>query len=449
MLKGLKKRRVYVRTFGCQMNVHDSEQMIALLAEKGFAQTEDPRRADVILLNTCSIREKADQKAFSQLGRYVSLKRGKPGLILGVTGCISQQMGARIFDRIPEVDLVVGTHNIDQVPDLIGRLEDERGRIAETTFRDCVTSIGVRARPKKGAVGAFVTIMQGCDNYCAYCLVPYVRGREKSRDLEDVVGEVGFLAESGVKEVTLLGQNVNSYGRTFGNGVNFPALIRAVAGVRGIERIRFTTSHPKDLSDELIGCFATVEKLCGHIHLPVQAGSDRVLERMNRGYTAADYREKVRRLREARPDIAVTSDMIVGFPGEEEEDFQKTLALMEAVKFDGLFSFRYSERAETAAVSLPGKVEEGMKRDRLRRLQKLQDAHTAERNRRLEGRRVAVLVEGPSRNSRQDMTGRTSCNRIVNFSGGSDLIGSIVTVGIRETYQHSLRGELEGEGIAG
>lgn len=442
----MKKRRVYVRTFGCQMNVHDSEQMIALLAEKGYAQTDDPRRADVILLNTCSIREKADQKAFSQLGRYVSLKRGKPGLILGVLGCISQQMGARIFDRIPEVDLVVGTHNIDQVPGLIGRLQEKSGKIAETSFRDCVTSIGVRAQPANGSVGAFVTIMQGCDNYCAYCVVPYVRGREKSRGLDDILGEVRFLAESGMKEVTLLGQNVNSYGRTFGNGMNFPSLIRAVAAVDGIERIRFTTSHPKDLSDELIGCFGSVGKLCAHIHLPVQAGSDAVLERMNRGYTAADYRERVRRLRETRPDIAVTSDLIVGFPGETEEDFEKTLALMEAVKFDGLFSFRYSERAETAAVSLPGKVDEGVKRDRLRRLQKLQDAHTTERNGLLAGKRMEVLVEGLSRNSRHDMTGRTSCNRIVNFAGTDDLIGRIVTVGIRETYPHSLRGELEGEG---
>ncbi|OPY89100.1 MAG: (Dimethylallyl)adenosine tRNA methylthiotransferase MiaB [Syntrophaceae bacterium PtaU1.Bin231] len=446
MLKGLKKRHVYVRTFGCQMNVHDSEQMIALLGENGYAQTEDPRRADVILLNTCSIREKADQKAFSQLGRYASFKRGKPGLILGVTGCVSQQMGPRIFDRIPEVDLVVGTHNIDQLPVLIGQLEEKKGRIAETAFRDCVASIGVRARPKKGSVGAFVTIMQGCDNYCAYCVVPYVRGRERSRGLDDIVGEIRFLAESGVKEVTLLGQNVNSYGRTIGNGASFPALIRAVAAVDGIKRIRFTTSHPKDLSDGLIGCFGTVGKLCAHIHLPVQAGSDPVLERMNRGYTATDYREKVRRLRETRPDIAVTSDMIVGFPGETEEDFRKTLELMEAVKFDGLFSFRYSEREETAAVSLPGKVEEGVKRERLHRLQKLQDAHTAERNRRLEGKRVTVLVEGPSKNSRQDMTGRTSCNRIVNFPGGNSLVGRTVTVGIRETYLHSLRGELEGEG---
>jgi len=442
----LKKRRVYVRTFGCQMNVHDSEQAAFLLAENGFGCTEDPRRADIILLNTCSIREKAEQKAFSQLGRYASLKRSKPALILGVMGCISQQRGDRILDRIPEVDLIVGTHNIDRLPELIGRIEKERKKISETVFRDCVASLGIRARPKNGAVGAFVTIMQGCDNYCAYCVVPYVRGSEKSRQIDDIVGEVRFLAGSGVKEVTLLGQNVNSYGRTFENGTNFPALIRAVADVGGIERIRFTTSHPKDLSDDLVGCFGAVEKLCGHIHLPVQSGSDRILERMNRGYAAADYREKVRKIRGAVPDIAVTSDIIVGFPGETEEDFQKTLTLMEAVKFDGLFSFLYSEREGTAAVSLSGKVEEAVKRERLRRLQELQGRHTAERNGRLKGKRMKVLVEGRSKNSPHDMTGRTTCNRIVNFPGGIDLIGETVVTEIREAYPHSLRGERTGEG---
>jgi tRNA-2-methylthio-N6-dimethylallyladenosine synthase len=438
----LATKKLFIRTFGCQMNVHDSEQLTELLNGSGYERTDIAREADLIIVNTCSIRDKAEQKVYSQLGRYRHLKKARPGLMLGVCGCVAQQQGERLIENIPCLDLVFGTHNIHRLPEFIARVERTGRPVVETGFHETVPSIGILAPPEKGAVSAFVTIMQGCDNYCAFCVVPYLRGREESRRFHDILAEVKALAARGVKEVTLLGQNVNSYGKSPGNGHSFSELLRAIGQTEGIERIRFTTSHPKDLSDDIIACFRDVKALCESIHLPVQSGSDAVLARMNRRYTSDGYIDRVCKLREACPDIAISSDIIVGFPGETEQDYQKTLDLMEKVRFDTLFSFQYSERAGTAAVGLDGKVHPDEKRRRLIELQALQDRHTREKNDKLVGKTVEVLVEGTSRNTSRDVMGRTRTNKIVNFAGGNDLVGKTVRVRIVGAFLHSLRGEM-------
>ncbi len=423
------------------MNVHDSEQMVELLRGHGYEPTREPKRADLIIVNTCSIREKADQKAYSQLGRYRGVKKRRPGLILGVSGCLAQQLGGEFFKKIPGLDFVLGTHNIHRLPSVIESVERTGSPVAETAFHETVPSTGIVTIPEKGTVTAFVTIMQGCNNFCAFCVVPYLRGAEESRKFGDILSEVRLLAASGAKEVTLLGQNVNSYGKNLGNGHDFASLLRAVGDVQGIERIRFTTSHPRDLSVDIIRCFQEVQKVCEHIHLPVQSGSDRILERMNRYYTAGEYLAKVERLREACPDISITSDMIVGFPGETEKDFRATLDLMEKVRFDGLFSFKYSERPGTRASQLDGGVPEEEKGLRLKELQTLQDRHTLQKNLACVGRTEAVLVEGYSKQNRREFTGRTRTNRIVNFGSRENCLGRTVSVRISAAYQHSLRGE--------
>lgn len=437
-------KKLFIRTFGCQMNVHDSEQLEELLKGPGYARTESAKDADLIIVNTCSIRDKAEQKVYSQLGRYRHLKKSNPHLQIGVCGCVAQQQGERLLEKAPFLDLVIGTHNLDRLPECIARARQTGRPVVETGFRKAVPSIGIPTFPAKHSVSAFVTIMQGCDNYCAFCVVPYLRGREESRKFEDILAEVKALAAHGVKEVTLLGQNVNSYGISPGGGRSFAELLRAIGGIGGIERVRFTTSHPKDLSDDIVACFRDVKTLCESIHLPVQSGSDAVLARMNRRYTSADYLDRVRKLREASPEIAISSDIIVGFPGEAEQDYQKTLDLMEKVRFDTLFSFQYSERPGTAAVGLDGKVSPEEKRRRLIELQALQDRHTQEKHDRLVGRTVEVLVDGKSRNTPRDVTGRTRSNKIVNFAGGGELIGKTVRVRIVEAFLHSLRGEMLG-----
>ncbi len=430
------------------MNVQDAEKMAALLKVSGYETTDDPGRADLIIINTCSIREKAAQKIYSQLGRFRALKAEKPKLIIGVGGCLAQQWGDRFFQRIPYLDLVFGTHQIHSLPDLIGAVEQTGGRRVETGFCDRVRSLDIPAQPPTGAVSSFVTIMQGCNNYCAYCVVPHLRGREESRPLPQIVGEVETLARRGIREVTLLGQNVNSYGQTGNGGRDCADLICALGGIPGIGRIRFTTSHPKDLSPRLIDCFGKVAPLCEHIHLPVQSGSDRVLKRMNRGYTAEIYLEKVAALRKTCPGISITSDVIVGFPGEDEGDFRATLALLSEVRFDNLFSFQYSEREGTAAAGMDHKVSGGVKRERLRILQDLQAEHTLEKNTACVGQVEKVLVEGPSKKKSREMTGRTRGNRIVNFPGKRELIGETVSVRISEAFLHSLHGVLEEKGAA-
>ena len=438
----MKNKYLYIETFGCQMNVHDSEQMAALLADHGYKLTENVKLADLILINTCSIREKAAQKVYSELRRLVKFKENKPDLLIGVGGCLAQHLGHKFHKRARHLDFVFGTHNIHRLPEIIDSLEKKRAKITNIDFYKSINSIGVYAPPVKGALNAFVTIMQGCNNFCAYCVVPYLRGPEMSRLPDEVVEEIKNLAACGIKEVTLLGQNVNSYGKTLGNGYNFRALIRKIGKISGIERIRFTTSHPRDLSEELIDCFGEEQKLCEHIHLPVQSGSNKILALMNRGYTIDEYMKKIDYLRKICPSISITSDIIVGFPGESQKDYQETIDMMEKIRFDSTFSFKYSERKGTAAQKLGGKIDECEKQQRLKLLQALQDKHTLERNTQLEGSRQEILIEGKSKNSETDLMGRTRCWKIVNFKGEQQLVRKLMNVTIAKAYLHSLRGKL-------
>ena len=442
MSEKIKNKYLYIQTFGCQMNVHDSEQMAALLAGNGYKLTDNIKLADLILLNTCSIREKAAHKVYSELGRIGKLKEQNPELIIGVGGCLAQHLGTKFHKRVVHLDLVFGTHNIHRLPEMIASVKNEREKITNVDFYKSLNSIGIYAPPVKGTVSAFVTIMQGCNNFCAYCVVPYLRGPEMSRKPEDIFAEIEKLVDHGIKEVTLLGQNVNSYGKTLGKGLNFTALIKKIGKISGIERIRFMTSHPRDLSLELINCFAEEEKLCEHIHLPVQSGSNRILALMNRGYTVEEYMKKVDHLRKLSPHISITSDIIVGFPGEAQNDYQETIDMMEKIRFDSTFSFKYSERKGTAAQKLEGKIEECEKSRRLTQVQALQDHHTLQANLALEGSLQELLVEGKSKNSENDLMGRTSSWKIVNFKSESELTGKRVNVKISKAYLHSLRGKI-------
>jgi len=423
------------------MNVHDSEQMGQILNDAGYERVGEADRADIIIVNTCSVREKAAQKAYSQLGRLKKFKKKNPELIMGVAGCLAQEHKSEFLRRAPYLDFVLGTHNIHHITRIIEEIRFGTDRIVDTSFQSSVRSLGIRVLPPAGKVSAFVTIMQGCNNFCSYCIVPYVRGREESRASADIIDEIRFLAGGGVREVVLLGQNVNSYGSGLTEDIDFSTLLRMINDIEEIERVRFTTSHPKDLSDKLASCFADLDKVCEHIHLPVQSGSDYVLKKMKRGYTVKEYLRKVGMLRAACPGIGITSDIIVGFPGEKGDDFQKTIDLMEEVRFDNTFSFRYCDRSGTDAEGYEGKISEEAKQERLSRLQALQREHSLEKNRFLEGKNVDVLVEGTGKSGGNDITGRTRDNKIVNFKGDADLIGRIVPVKIVRAYMHSLRGE--------
>ncbi len=449
---------VYIETFGCQMNERDSEIMRQLLAGINYLPTNDLPSADLIIINTCSIRAKAEQKVYSLLGRLRKLKKDKPALLIAVAGCVAQQEGKKIIERMPQVDIVVGTQHIYRLPELVGNAErrgsDKKSRVITelaTTFK--IPSYirpadhdGTLCRDKPSK--RFVTIMQGCNNFCTYCVVPHTRGREVSRPAADILAEINDLARKGVKEITLLGQNVNSYGNdTNGKGMSFPALLRLVAGVEGIKRIRFTTSHPKDLSAELIGCFAEIDKLSPYFHLPVQSGSNRTLKRMNRKYTVEAYLEKVMLLRQARPDIAIGTDLIVGFPGESDEDFEATMNLIETVRYHNVFSFKYSDRPMTRSIAFADKVPEDEKNRRLARLQARQHEITLERNREYVGRSLTVMVEGESKMADGQWSGRSDTNHIVNFYAAGltprDLpAGKMIVVKIEEGCLHSLRGVL-------
>jgi len=443
----LEKKYIFVHTFGCQMNVHDSEKIVALMENSGYESVDDVRKADLVIINTCSIREKAAQKVYSQLGRLEKLKSKKPELIIGVGGCLAQQWGAKFIERVPYLNLVFGTHNIHHLPEFIDTIEKTGVPVVKTEFHESVKSLGIPVQSRNGRVSSYVTIMQGCNNFCSYCVVPYVRGHEESRNFCDIVDEVKTLTANGIREVILLGQNVNSYCGTNGSGHDFADLVQEIGMISGIERIRFTTSHPKDLSDKLVNCFSAVDKLCEHIHLPVQSGSDRILRMMNRCYTSSDYFDRVDKLRTVCPDISITSDIIVGFPGETDRDFQATIDMMGKIRFDNIFSFKYSEREGTAAAGLGDKVSECVKRDRLRMVQALQERHTIERNRAMVGKNEEILVEAISKNSREDMAGRTRTNKIVNFKGNYELIGKTISVTITDAYLHSLRGELTKEEV--
>lgn len=437
--------RFFIQTFGCQMNDHDSGVLARLLEEEGHLEVAEAAEADVILVNTCSVRERAEQKVYSQLGRYRALKQERPGLVLGVGGCVAQGEGRQVFRRAPFVDLVFGTQNVQEVPELIRTVRESKRRAVATRMADDpATMEALYAHARGRGPRAYVTVMQGCDNYCAYCIVPFVRGREVSRSASDVVAEVERLAAGGVVEVTLLGQNVNSFGQKPRGDADFPELIRRVAAVEGIRRIRFTSSHPKDLSERLIRAFAEVPELMPHMHLPLQSGSDRVLEGMRRGYTRVQYLDLVARLRDARPGIALTSDLIVGFPGESEEEFGETLRVMDEVVFDGIFSFKFSPRPGTAAARLPDPVPEPVREERLARLLAAQQRYTLRRNRDLEGHLRDVLVEGASRAGGGQVMGRTPENKIVNFPGEPSWAGREVPVRIRDAGVNSMVGEAAG-----
>jgi tRNA-2-methylthio-N6-dimethylallyladenosine synthase len=436
-------RKFHIENFGCQMNEHDMDKMDCLLRESGLERAVGVRDADVIIVNTCCVREKAEQKFFSLMGRLKTAKRRK-GTLLGVTGCIAQLEREQIMERLPFIDFSLGPSNIHRIKEAI---EAVSGKGVFFAFADngCRDSLTFRPGNRDGRIKTNVTIMKGCNNFCTYCIVPYVRGREASRDSRDVLEEVEQLAASGIKEVTLLGQNVNSYNKG-SEDISFPELLEAIDGISGIERIRFVTSHPRDLSDELVGCFGRLERLCESIHLPFQAGSDRILKLMNRGYSIADYKERVEKLRRQCPGIAITADCIVGFPGEREDDFQQTMDLVESLRFDGIFSFAYSPRRYTAAAELPDAVPREMAMQRLRRLQAVQKMITVEKNRELEGTWTEVLVEGVSKNSGEDLTGRTRTNRIVNFKGGDEVVGQTVELLVVKGYANSLRGVTRGQG---
>ncbi|MGQ0383143.1 MAG: tRNA (N6-isopentenyl adenosine(37)-C2)-methylthiotransferase MiaB [Gammaproteobacteria bacterium] len=436
--------RLYISTFGCQMNEYDSARMADVLqASEGLELTDDPDQADVVLLNTCSVREKAQEKAFSQLGRWRLLKRRKPGLVIGVGGCVASQEGEGILERAPFVDLVFGPQTIHRLPRMIRALRETRAPQVDVSFPE-VEKFDRLPEPRATGATAFVSIMEGCSKYCSFCVVPYTRGEEVSRPLIQVMDEVESLARQGVREVMLLGQNVNAYRGAMGDGANcdLGALIREVARVPGIERIRFTTSHPLEFRDSLIEAYAGVPKLANYLHLPVQSGSDRILALMKRGYTRLEYKQKIRRLRAVRPDISLSSDFIVGFPGETEADFQRTLDLVSEVGFDQSFSFIYSRRPGTPAAALPDEVSHEVKQERLARLQDLVNSQARRISEAMIGSRQRVLVERPSRRNPRELAGRTENMRWVNFDGPASLVDRFAEVQITEARPNSLRGRL-------
>ena len=435
----MEQKTFYIQTFGCQMNERDSETLAGFLSGMGYHENPVRNKADVIIINTCSVRENADKRFFGTLGQLKKLREEKADLVVAVCGCMMQQQ--HIIDALkskyPWVDLIFGTHNIHEFPRLLTNVIEEKAKIvavweeAEDIHEDLPSA---RKHPFK----AYVNITYGCDNFCTYCIVPYTRGRERSREPEQIIREIESLVAEGVKEVTLLGQNVNSY---FSHETDFGKLIRLINAIEGLERIRFMTSHPKDVSEELISAFGECEKLCPHIHLPIQSGSSRILEKMNRRYSAEDYLTLVDKLKKTLPEIAISTDIIVGFPGETEEDFQETLDLISKVEFDSAFTFLYSVRKGTPAEKYTDQVEEEVKHERFNRLVDLVNGISAKKNKALVGTVEKVLVEGKSKTNPKLYTGRTGGHKLVNFSGKAEDIGHIVPVFITESGTFSLTGE--------
>ncbi|WP_459615281.1 tRNA (N6-isopentenyl adenosine(37)-C2)-methylthiotransferase MiaB [Bordetella sp. 2513F-2] len=444
---GDRTRKLFIRTFGCQMNEYDSDKMADVLrGDQGLELTDNPEEADVILFNTCSVREKAQEKVFSDLGRVQHLKKLNPDLVIGVGGCVASQEGEAIVKRAPYVDVVFGPQTLHRLPELIRRRRAQGVSQVDISFPE-IEKFDNLPPPRVEGATAFVSIMEGCSKYCSFCVVPYTRGEEMSRPFDDVLVEVADLADQGVKEVTLLGQNVNAYrGRMTDTGeiADFATLLEYVHEIPGIERIRYTTSHPKEMTQRMVEAYARLPKLVSFLHLPVQAGSDRVLAAMKRGYTALEFKSVVRKLRAARPGLTLSSDFIVGFPGETEEDFGKTMKLIEDVGFDTSFSFVYSRRPGTPAADLHDDTPQEVKLRRLQRLQALINEQAAAIARAMVGTRQRVLVEGPSRRDPNELMGRTENNRIVNFPAPPRLIGQMVDVIIAEAYPNSLRGRVAG-----
>ncbi|ARP87807.1 tRNA (N6-isopentenyl adenosine(37)-C2)-methylthiotransferase MiaB [Bordetella genomosp. 9] len=438
-------RKLFIRTFGCQMNEYDSDKMADVLREsQGVELTDTPEEADIILFNTCSVREKAQEKVFSDLGRVQHLKKTKPGLVIGVGGCVASQEGEAIVKRAPYVDVVFGPQTLHRLPELIQQRRAQGRAQVDITFPS-IEKFDALPPPRVEGATAFVSIMEGCSKYCSFCVVPYTRGEEVSRPFDDVLVEIADLADQGVKEVTLLGQNVNAYRGRLGDGeeiADFAMLLEYVHEIPGIERIRYTTSHPKEMTPRLIQAYARLPKLVSFLHLPVQAGSDRVLAAMKRGYTTLEFKSIVRRLREARPGLTLSSDFIVGFPGETEEDFEKTMKLIDDVGFDTSFSFVYSRRPGTPAADLADDTPQAVKLQRLQRLQARIAEQAAAIGQAMVGTTQRVLVEGPSRRDPGELMARTENNRIVNFPGPARLIGHMIDVVITQAYPNSLRGRV-------
>ncbi len=438
-------KKVYIKTYGCQMNEYDSDKMFDVLHEShGMVAADAPEHADLLLMNTCSVREKAQEKVFSELGRWKALKRGKPGLVIGVGGCVASQEGELLQRRAPCVDIVFGPQTLHRLPRLFDAAAGGKKRLVDVSFPQ-VEKFDRLPEPRVAGPVAFVSIMEGCSKYCSFCVVPYTRGEEVSRPLAGVLEEVRQLAAQGVREVTLLGQNVNAYRGTSADGapVDFALLLYHVAALAGIERIRYTSSHPVEFTADLIEAYADVPQLVNHLHLPVQSGSDRVLAAMKRGYTAVEYKSIIRRLREIRPGVSVSSDFIIGFPGETDADFHKTLELVEAVGFDQSFSFIYSARPGTPAAALPDDTPLAVKKERLQTLQARLDRNAAEISRCMVGTVQRVLVEGASKKGRGELCGRTENNRVVNFESGQDRSGEFVDLHVTAALPNSLRGAMQ------
>ena len=438
---GLSK--LHIRTFGCQMNEYDSDKMSDVLKHShGLELTDDVDQADVLLVNTCSIREKAEEKLFHQLGRWKKLKTTKPNLVIGVGGCVASQEGDLILKRAPYVDLIFGPQTLHRLPNMLNDVLDKSQVSIDISFPE-IEKFDHLPEPHSDTASAFVSVMEGCSKYCTFCVVPYTRGEEISRPFNDVIREVEVLAEQGVKEINLLGQNVNAYRGLMDDGeiADLALLIAIVAQVSGIERIRYTTSHPVEFSDRLIKTYAEVPELVSHVHLPVQSGSDKILGSMKRGHTVIEYKSKIRKLREIRPDISLSSDFIIGFPGETEEDFNNTMKLIDEMGFDKSFSFIYSKRPGTIAASLPDDVDQTVKKKRLAVIQDKLNENTEKISRSMIGSIQKVLVEGHSKKG-STLSGRTENMRTTHFQGNEDLIGQIVSVKITEGFANSLQGEL-------
>ncbi|MEZ9276116.1 tRNA (N6-isopentenyl adenosine(37)-C2)-methylthiotransferase MiaB [Vibrio sp. 10N.286.54.B2] len=437
-------KKLLIKTWGCQMNEYDSSKMADLLnAANGYELTEVPEEADVLLLNTCSIREKAQEKVFHQLGRWKTLKDKKEGVVIGVGGCVATQEGDHIRQRAPYVDVIFGPQTLHRLPEMIKSSLSNEKPVMDISFPE-IEKFDNLPEPKAEGATAFVSIMEGCSKYCTYCVVPYTRGEEVSRPMDDVLFEVAQLAEQGVREVNLLGQNVNAYrGPTHeGDICSFAELLRLVASIDGIDRIRFTTSHPLEFGDDIIEVYKDTPELVSFLHLPVQSGSDRILTMMKRPHTAIEYKSIIRKLRKARPDIQISSDFIVGFPGESKQDFQDTMKLIKEVDFDMSFSFVFSPRPGTPAADYPCDVPAQEKKDRLYELQQTVNTQAMRFSRLMLGTEQRILVEGPSRKNLMELRGRTENSRVVNFEGSADLIGQFVDVKITEVFANSLRGEI-------
>jgi len=438
----MAKGTYYIETYGCQMNEHDSEKMASLLEDLGLTPASAPEQADVFVVNTCAVREKAEHKVYSSLGRLRSFKAKNPQMIAVVAGCVAQQEKDRLLQKVQHLDAVLGTHRISELPALVQRMRKSRDRLVVASFSDDVASLHIPAPCKSlSPVCSYVTIMQGCSNSCSYCVVPFTRGSEQSRGADGIVSEVTALIARGVKEIALLGQNVNAYGKDRCDGESFAGLLGRLDKIPGLSRVRFTTSHPRDFDDDLVEAMADLGTVCEHIHLPLQSGSDRVLRAMNRRYTRSDYLDKIRKLRGRVPNVAVTADMIVGFPGETEEDFNQTLSALAEIRFDQIFSFKFSPRPNTAARNLPLQIPEEVKAERLAEVHALQDRITQEYHHAAEGTSLEVLIEGVSHKSGQPF-GRTRTNKIVNLDSTDHVeAGELIEVQIVRGLKHSLLGK--------